>query len=158
MNNHSENNSNINPPVINEFSVVVTAIKVVVLAIFLVPLAKYTFISKQDNENNASISVADINNTLEKVNIQENVSQNEELSNVIRKVIIAQPACPKSQILLILNEICTDILFKYHFCTPEDVNDPKKHKIPKYHARNKSNKDPKGKFKAHGKIHTIIYS
>lgn len=144
MNGNSENHSVNNPPVINEFSLVVTAIKVVVLAIFLVPLAKYTFISKEENDHNSSAPMENLSVPIENLTFGENEVKNQNLNVVVRKVIIPQPACPKSQQLLILDEICADIVFKYHCCKPEDVNDPKKHRIPKYLARNKSNKDPKG--------------
>lgn len=145
MSSNSENNSASNP-VINEFSLVVTAIKIVVLAIFLLPIAKYTFISKQDNENNATVLLENINATMENAVVEEQSTKNEESKvDVIKRVIIPQPACPKSDILIVLDEICNDIVFNYRFCSPKDVNDPRKHKIPKYLAKNKSNKDAKGK-------------
>lgn len=145
MNSNSENNSGDNPAVINEFSLIVTAIKIVVLAIFLVPLAKYTLISKQENGNSSSVLLENATLALENITAGENITKDEKVTNnLIKKVIVSQPACPKSQIFVILDEICSDIAFRYYFCTPEDIHNPKKHKIPR-HARNKSNKDPKGK-------------
>lgn len=146
MNNNSENNSANNPLVVNEFSLGVTAIKIVVLAIFLVPLVKYTLISKQVNETDSHISLENKSFSEENIILQENITQHKNRKiDMVNKVIIVQPVCPKSEIILLLKEICTDIVFKYSFCSPEDIHNPKKHKIPKYYVKNKSKKDPKGK-------------
>lgn len=145
MNNNSENHSASNP-VVHEFSLVVTAIKIVVLAIFLVPFVKYSLIPKQDNENTTSNLLQNEFVPQENVILQPNLTERESNGGErLKKVIIPQPACPKSDIILIFDEICNDIVFKYYFCSPEDIHDPKKHKIPRYHLRNKSNKDPKGR-------------
>lgn len=145
MNNNSESHDTSRPTVINEFSLVVTAIKIVVLAIFLVPFVKYTLISKQVNETNATFSIENKSIYEASVILHNKVTSEEEIYvNMVKKVIIPQPACPKSQITQVLNEVCTDVVFKHNFCSPEDKYNPKKHKIPKFLVKNKSNKDPKG--------------
>lgn len=145
MNNNSERNSASNPPAVNEFSLVISAIKIVVLAIFLVPFVKYTIVSRQEVETNSNVSLENKSIPEENQPQQNNLTENEKTS-VVKLVIIPQPACPKSQLLLILDEICTDVVFKHRFCSPGDIHNPKKHKMPKYHAKNKSNKDPTGTF------------
>lgn len=144
MNNNSERNSVGNPPMVNEFSLVTSAIKIVVLAIFLVPFVKYTILSRESIETNSNALLENESNPEQNETDQNTVTKNDKsANNMMNRVIIPQPACPKTQIL---NDICADVVFKYRSCSPEDLHNPKKHKMPKYHVKNKSNKDPKGTF------------
>lgn len=140
-----------NPPVVNEFSLVITAIKIVILAIFLVPLARYTIVSKDGQQNVSDLALQEVvvlDNENDSVQTEEDTNKSTIIKeSVIRKIIIEQPSCPRSYLLVILRNMCNDLYIKYELCTPEDIHDQNKHKIPrKYIAKNNSNKEPRGKF------------
>lgn len=143
MNNNSEADNGTNPPMVNDISLIITAIKIVLLAIVLISFVKYTLISKEEYENNPSVSLQNKNESKQNVTFQLNVTNNEPNPIVVKKEIVPQPACPKVDVLH-LEKICSDIVFKFYFCSPEDIHNPKKHKVPKFHLRIKYKNDPKG--------------
>lgn len=143
----------VNPPVVNEFSIVITIIKVVILAIFLVPLARYTIVSKDTQQNiskellqNDSLILDDDRHA--SIVLATNNSDNDTIKSgraAVWRVFVKQPSCPRSYLMVILKDICDELYIKNELCTPEDFLDENKHKIPRRHsAKNRSNKEPKG--------------
>ncbi|KAG5900160.1 hypothetical protein JTB14_035305 [Gonioctena quinquepunctata] len=68
-------------------------------------------------------------------------NERNEFKVVKRKTLIEQPSCARSNMLLILKEICADLMIKHELCTPEDVLNSEKHKIPIYTSKKKLNKE-----------------
>lgn len=144
MNNNSENNSSTNPPVVNDLSLIITAIKIVILAFVLVPFVKYTLLSKQDDEKNTIVPLQNKNESQENTTLPLGVT-NETNSIAVKREIVPQPTCPRVDIFLELKKLCSEMVFKFYFCSPEDIHNPKKHKIPKFRIRSKYKNDPTGK-------------
>lgn len=116
--------------------VVCVFIKAMVVTLLLYSVAHYSFYSPQ-----ASDDLAETNATIE-ANVTEELPVN-KTRMVIRKIIL-QPSCPISYIKTIFQELLLDLYFKKEGCTPEDVLNTEKHKIPRPLPRPNKTTNPRG--------------
>nr|XP_023028355.1 uncharacterized protein LOC111516424 [Leptinotarsa decemlineata] len=128
----TENENGQNHPIVNEFSVVVTVVKIVIFAIFLLPLAQYSIDMKTDGIDPNSIEVS--NNTITTgsiVNVEPTVNVSEKIkADFVKRRLPAQPSCPTLDKMKILKDICEELRKTHDICTPEDKFKQDQHKIP----------------------------
>lgn len=88
------------------------------------------------NATEASVSLHDTSDN-ETVN-------NTNTSPVNKRVFKMQPACPISYLSRILMGILDDLYVSREMCRPEDVNNLKKHRIPKAASKTNKSAEPRG--------------
>lgn len=106
--------------------------KVLVIVLFVYPLLYYTIFNRSSNEVVVNKTEAIINET-------EEVIQ----PNRVNRIVIVQPSCPISELLLVLQDLCYELFLQHHQCTPDDVHNLEKHKLPKIPAKNNTT-EPRG--------------
>lgn len=116
--------------------VVCLFIKAVVVALLLYSVAQYSFYSPDTDDGSTE------SNATTKVNTTEEIPANK--SRVIIKKVILQPSCPLSYIHTIFQELLLDLYFKKKGCTPEDILNIEKHKIPRPPPRPNKTTNPRG--------------
>ncbi|CAH1964798.1 unnamed protein product [Acanthoscelides obtectus] len=130
---------NDDPPLLNLNPARIAA-KVVILIIISL-MTRYTMFSKNQKpvHNDTTGAVDSTQNTQGNVTSDQ---RNESKLVVNKRKIVPQPACPKSDIIVVLGGICEELVLKHDFCTPEDIYNHKKHQLPKINVKNNSNKEP----------------
>ncbi|CAG9767393.1 unnamed protein product [Ceutorhynchus assimilis] len=84
----------------------------------------------------------DINNITETPdNLTQNAGSNATNSTKVKLAIKPQPACPPQDKFLELSALCDEVLVAKFSCTPEDIMNPAKHKIPKFYYQQQSVKN-----------------
>ncbi|XP_028137577.1 uncharacterized protein LOC114332065 [Diabrotica virgifera virgifera] len=158
QNNTTGNGLNNSQP--NEFSVVLTIIKVVILAIFMLPLVEYSIRAKTSvistETDQIQIETIDVSKEIEKVTdriLTENVEITKDVQ-VDNKQKDNKNSCNKSYTLVIFNEILTELIEENELCTPNDFYNSNKHKIPKSAVRNFRKETYQGKTEA--KVPAIV--
>nr|CAI5821006.1 unnamed protein product [Callosobruchus analis] len=133
-----DDHQNDDPPVLN-LSPARIAAKVVIL-LLLTLLTRYTMYSKDQKalDDNLADTVTSTGDSQES---NTSAVQDSDTKIIMRKVVL-QPACPKSEVSVILGGICEELVMKHDFCTPEDIYNHKKHQLPKINVKNNSNKEP----------------
>lgn len=117
--------------------VVCLFIKAIVIALLLYSVAHYSFSSPEASED-----VVEANKTIE-TNDTEELPVVNKTRMVIRKIVL-QPSCPISYIQTIFQELLLDLHFKKEGCTPEDITNTEKHKIPRPPPRPNRTTNPRG--------------
>lgn len=145
MNENRENNPR-NLPATNE-AVTEKVIKSVIFILLVVVLARLVlYYPTSDTEGN-DFGIKNQTHTNDTVgNIREIQLNTTENIVSVTPDIAKQPSCPKSYMLVILNEICADLVRKNELCTPEDFYDKRKHRNPRIPRKRARNSEPKGKF------------
>ncbi|XP_023311226.1 uncharacterized protein LOC108911579 [Anoplophora glabripennis] len=136
-------NNPYNPPATNE-AVTEKVIKSVIFILLIVVLARLVlYYPMNDSEGNDF----GIKNQTEINRTDENISEIElhVTENIVRvePKIIKQPSCPKSDMLVILDEICSDLVLRNELCTPEDFYDKRKHRNPRISKKISKNLEPR---------------
>ncbi|KAJ3645114.1 hypothetical protein Zmor_022801 [Zophobas morio] len=117
----SENNAN---------DTLVMFFKVVVVIVFVYPFLHYALFKGDD------VQPAE--------NKTEPATNETEVPIEVKPVpVVRQPTCPVSYLLVILQELCTDLHLQHEQCTPEDFYDLEKHKLPRNNAKNTTG-EPRG--------------
>ncbi|RZC38744.1 hypothetical protein BDFB_009647 [Asbolus verrucosus] len=107
--------------------------KIVVIIVFVYPLVHYTIL----NRSESAVSDEEVDN---RTHAGERVLRVVE----IEKKVVEQPTCPLSYLQVILRDLCKDLFLQREQCTPEDVDNLEKHKLPKPPARNNTTGEPRG--------------
>ncbi|VEN63566.1 unnamed protein product [Callosobruchus maculatus] len=138
-----DDRQNDDPPLLN-LSPARIAAKVVIL-IVLTLLTRYTMYSKDQNAPDDNLTDTPQSTSDSRDNKSEipdsDIKNRSEIVLKMRKIVL-QPACPKSDVSVILGGICEELVMKHDFCTPEDIYNHKKHQLPKINVKNNSNKEP----------------
>ncbi|XP_072385805.1 uncharacterized protein [Diabrotica undecimpunctata] len=150
----------VNNPPHNEFNVILTIIKVVIVAIFMLPLVEYSIRAKTSEipteTDQIQIETIDVSKEIEKVTniiLTENIEITKDVQ-VHKKQKDNKNSCNKSYILVIFNEILTELIEENVLCTPNDFYNLNKHKIPKSAVRNFRKGTYQGKTEA--KVPAIV--
>lgn len=123
---------------LNENIVFVAVLKVIIVSAFLYPLLHYSVFNKEQINNTNISNTHNYTETIETIIAEEEVLINPE-------IVIKQPSCPLSYLNEILKDLCLDLYIKHEQCTPEDINNLEKHKMPKIVARNSTpSGEPRG--------------
>lgn len=104
--------------------------KVLIIAVFVYPLVHYTILNKNPEVN--PVNTTELNDT--EITPQP----------AIRKIILEQPSCHISYLQVILQDLCRELFILHEQCTPEDIDNLEKHKLPKNPARNNTTGEPRG--------------
>lgn len=127
-------------------------------AIFLtIPILSYVFLSylsaslfpyksayNATEEERGEASGVSLHDTT--TNDNETVNNSNTNTSTINKskLKLQQPSCPLSYMNTILLEILDDLYVNREMCRPEDVNNIKKHRIPKVASRTNKTAEPRG--------------
>lgn len=118
---------------------VIKSVIFVLLAVILARLVLYYCISDTEAIDFGIDNQTEINRTTDVNEIEQNAV-------MVKRNIIRQPSCPRSYLLVILDEICTDLVIKYELCTPADFDDKSKHRDPSIPRKKQAKNDRKGKY------------
>lgn len=136
-------NTESNPPTSNEFSTVVQAVKIVILAVILIPVAKYVLVNNDDSPENVTVA-ANFEQVAQNVSYSDETEMAETVvPEQVKQHVIVQPSCSRSFMLTMLMDLCEELVIRSEFCVPSDLHDEKKHRIPE-RMRNTQPKEAKG--------------
>lgn len=97
-------------------------------------------INPATNQNSTSTPVLNVTDDLnESIAIEKNIK-----IETPTKLTPPQPACPKIYQNTILDEILMDLYIENEMCRPEDVNNLRKHRIPRNLSKNSKQAEPRG--------------
>ncbi|XP_044253445.1 uncharacterized protein LOC123004314 [Tribolium madens] len=120
----------------NDMSGTVLICKVVIIAVFVYPLLHYTFFNKSEETPGTNQSEIAFNQTEE--------PETAHKVKKIARIVLEQPSCPISYLQVVLQDLCRELFLLHEQCTPEDVDNLEKHKLPKISARNNTTSEPRG--------------
>ncbi|XP_015838507.1 uncharacterized protein LOC107398576 isoform X2 [Tribolium castaneum] len=113
----------------NDMSGTVLICKVVIVAVFVYPLLHYTLLHQSaDPEPEVA---------------PENQTEPTQNTKAGERIVLEQPSCPLSYLQVILQDLCRELFLRHEQCTPEDVDNLEKHKLPKIPAKNNTS-EPRG--------------
>ncbi|CAH1112172.1 unnamed protein product [Psylliodes chrysocephalus] len=138
------NNEN---PVNDNFNLVLGLIKIIIVAVCMVPLANYSLRTRTGTNQTETDQIQQL--TIEKANqnsievLTDNIDKKNIEINPVRKKVKQEPTCSRSYMVVILEEICEELVVNNNYCTPADFGNINKHKIPKRIIKNRSKKEAK---------------
>lgn len=121
----------------------------------MLPIAQYFIFNSNKGGNSTTEAILTSSEEL----LNDSTKDTIKNATIPVRIVVQQPACPRSHLLVILHEICNELFIKSELCTPEDFHNEAKHRLPRIVAHNNSTaSEPRGTIVGYFAIGLLLAS
>lgn len=142
-----------NPPANSEYFLLWA--KILITVLFISPLIHYSMYGGDEVKETLVENITKTNNVI--ASIQENVTTS-TITKEVKMRVVLPPFCPTLSIQTILDQLLEEYILNTTCCSPEDVDNEEKHKIPANSARRSTPSDPRANIVSFVTVGFLIVS